>query len=241
MKGWTAGLLGLAILFSGAAPSHAAIIQLLSTGSLNPGDTTVTYPGIDGLTLASGFTISGGGNTVTFSDANSQAFLRADQGNTWTPGAYPNTTKLIWNLNPNTNVSGGAVTISFSTPVHEVGLSVQQDDNVSGSTTFSFQGFNGATPSSTFTVVSSNTAGAPNGTLSFIGVGATSTDTISKIVISSSDTGPGLANDFVLGPVTFSTTATSVPEPSPLLLGGLATSGLFVAGQWRRRRQTAAA
>ena len=242
MKGWITGLLALALLTGGVGPASAAIVQVLTMGGLNPGDTTATYPGADGSTFANGGTVTAGGNTLTFTDANAQPFFRADQGNTWTPGAYPNGTKLLWNFDPVTNnTSGGPVTISLATGVTELGLSLQQDDTHAGTTTFTFQGFNGATAGPTFTVTSVNDANPPNGTLSFVGLQGTAGDVITRIVISSTDTSSfGTANDFVLGPVTF---ASSVPEPSPLALGSLCTLGLLVLGgrsRWRRRAVAAA-
>jgi hypothetical protein len=239
MKRWISGLAALALLSSGAGQASAQIIQLTSPAGFNGTDTTANYTGNDGDSLASPYALSAGGNTLTFTNAAAQAFLRADQGNTWTPGGYPNGTKLLWNLNPNTNVSGGAVTISFATSVHELGLSLQQDNTGAGNTTFSFQGFIGATPSATFTVTTSN----PSNALAFVGVQDTIDNGITKLVISSVDSGnSSFNNDFVLSPVTFGRAiVATVPEPSPLALGGLCALGLLALGLWGRRRSVAAA
>jgi hypothetical protein len=238
MKGWISGLVALALLAGGVGQAGATIIQLASPAGFNGVDTTLNYPGADGTTTAYPLVLSGGGNTLTFTDANSQAFLRVDQGNTWTPGAYPNGTTLIWNLDPNTNQTGGAVTITFASGVHEVGFSVQQDNTNTGTTTWTF-GVNGA--STGFTAAASNTAGAPNGVLTFIGLQDTADNGITSLTISSTDTSSlGKANDFVLGPVTFGVQQqAAVPEPSPLVLGGLCSLGAVVVG-WRRRARAAA-
>jgi hypothetical protein len=245
MKGWMTGLLALPLLIGGVGPASASIVQVLTPAGLDPGDTTATYPGVDGSTFPNGGTVTAAGTTLTFTDANAQPFLRVDQGNTWTPGAYPNGTKLLWNFDPATNTAGGPVTINLTPGVGELGLSLQQDDTHAGTTTFTFQGFNGATAGPTFTVTSVNDANPPNGNLSFVGLQGTAGDVITRIVISSSDTSSfGTANDFVLGPVTFGPPAASVPEPSPLALGSLCTLGLLVLGgrsQWRRRTVAVAA
>jgi hypothetical protein len=216
----------------------ATIIQLASPAGFNGVDTTAIYTGNDNGNgtdvLNSPYVLSAGGNTLTFTNTGGQ-FLRADQGNTWTPGAYPNGTKLLWNINPNTNQAQGPITITFATGVHEFGFSVQQDNSNAGTTTWTF-GVNGN--SSGFTASAANGPVNTNGVLTFIGLQDTADNGITSLTISSSDTSSlGLANDFVLGPVTFGPQqVATVPEPSPLVLGGLCSLGLFVARRLRRSR-----
>src|SRR4051794_8352569 len=114
MKGWIPGLLALALLAGWVRQAGATIIQLTSPAGFNGVDTTATYPGNDGDVLTSPLAVSAGGNTLTFTNTGGQ-FLRVDQGTSWTPGAYPNGTKLLLNINPNTNQPQGPITISFAT------------------------------------------------------------------------------------------------------------------------------
>jgi hypothetical protein len=235
MKHWITALAGAALLLSGVGHAQASIVQLLSASSLNPADSTAIYPGNDGDREPSGVTASAGGNTLTFTDTATVGFLRADQGNTWNPGAFPNGTKLLWDIDSTGSFYGGPVTIAFNSSVHEAGLFVQQDqpDN----TTFSVTAFNGATSFGPFNV--SVLAGTGNGNLGFLGVQATGSDVITKLVISSVDSvNTTFNNDFAMGPVTFGSGGAAVPEPSTLALAGVCTLGLFVYG---RRRQRAAA
>src|SRR5260370_29655014 len=117
MKHWIWGLAAAELLMHGASEARASIVQLFSPASLDPGDATAIYSGNDGTHVASGVTASAGGNTLTFTDLPTVGFLRADQGASWTPGAFPNGTKLLWDIDPTGSFYGGPVTISLASGV----------------------------------------------------------------------------------------------------------------------------
>jgi hypothetical protein len=214
--------------------AQAGFIQLFSPADLNPADTTAIYTGADGDLVASPYHLAAGGNTLTFTATTGTEFQRADQGMTWTPGAFPNGTKLLWTFDPVAN-SYSPVSIGFASTVTEVGLQVQQDHPVN--TTFTATVFSGTTPELTITVVVPDSGG--NGNLGFIGFRATASDTITSLNISSVDsTDTTFNNDFAMGPVTFPGTA--VPEPTTLVMAGISTLGLlFVCGRRRRKLKAA--
>jgi hypothetical protein len=230
------GLAALALLWGGVGQAQAGFVQLFSPADLNPGDTTAIYTGADGELVSSPYNLAAGGNTLTFTATTGTEFLRADQGMTWTPGAFPDTTKLLWTFDPVAN-SYSPVSIGFASTVTEVGLQVQQDDPVS--TKFTATVFSGTTPELTITVTVPDSGGAGN--LGFIGFRATGSDTITSILISSIDsTDTTFNNDFAMGPVTFPGLANAVPEPSTLVMAGISTLGLLLVCGRRRRKLKAA-
>jgi hypothetical protein len=222
------GLVGLLLLLGGFGRAQAGFVQLAAASDLNPADTTATYTGSDGDIEASPYVLTAGTNTLTFTTADGGNFFRANQGDSWTPGAFPNGEALLVSVDPNTGV-GSAVTITFTDPVTQVGLYVQQ--NVPVNTTFTAT-VNGTAPSLTAMVTVPDSGG--NGNLGFIGFAATGSDTISSIVISSSDGNSADASQFAMGPLIGP--FTSIPEPSTLSLGYISILGLIAYRFLRRMR-----
>src|SRR5262249_12752088 len=227
------GLMALALLAAGAGPAQAGFVQLLSPSDLDPSDTTAIYAGNDGDVVPSPVMLAAGGNTLTFTALTGVQFQRVDQGVSWTPGAFPDGTKLLWTLDPAANV-GSAVSIGFATGVTEMGLQVQQDNLAD--TTFTATVFNGANQGLQVMVTVPN--GTGNGNLGFIGFRATGSDIITSITISSTDsTDSSFDNDFAMGPVTFSVPGPppAVPEPSSVVLAGFSTLGLLAYRLFRQK------
>src|SRR4029078_8000666 len=115
----------LALALTTVGQASASIIQLTSPGDLSGSDTTAIYTGADGDVVASPYSLTAGGNTLTFTATTGVQFLRVDQGTSWS-GSFPDGTKLLWGLDPVANV-GSPISISLASGVTEVGLSVQQD------------------------------------------------------------------------------------------------------------------
>ena len=239
MKRCLAMLAAMTLLLTVLGQARAGLIQLSSSSQLDAGDTTALYTGNDGDPIAPPYALSAGGNTLTFTNSNGTDFQRVDEGASWTPGAFLNGTKLLWNLDNISNNPNGAVTISLATGVGELGLSVQPESN--DNTTFTITPFSGLTSFGPFTVTVDNSTNLPNGNLGFIGFQGTAGDLITSLVISSSESNSSFNNDFVMGPVTFGTPAqgTEVPEIDP----GSAISALSILAlgtcmiQGRRRTQ----
>jgi hypothetical protein len=212
------------------AQLRAGAIQLTDPSQLSPSDTTAIYTGVDGDQIASPYVLAATGNILTFSTTGTD-FTRVDEGTSWI-GAFPNGTKLLWDVNSNDNI-GGPVTVSFANPLHELGLSVQQDNAVD--TTFNFQAFNGNTSLGTFSVTVPDSGPPSVGNTGFLGVQASGSDVITSLVISSTDSvNSSFNNDFAMGPVTFGNQV--IPEPSSIVLASISSVGMVVYG-WRRRQR----
>lgn len=235
MKRSISGLATLVLALGFAGQSKAGVIQLTDPSQLSASDTTAIYSGADGDYVTSPYSISAGGNTLTFSTNTGTDFERVDQGNSWT-GAFSSGTKLLWDLDAN-NTIGGPVTVGFASGVLEAGLSVQQDHPVD--TTFTATVFlDGSTnPGLTITVPVTDSGTGP-GNLGFIGFRATGSDVITSIVISSTDSvNTSYNNDFAMGPVTSTTIGSVVPEPSSLALASVSSAVCLMVYGWKRRRQ----
>jgi hypothetical protein len=227
------GLAIWAVLVGAVGQAQAGYMQIFTPGGLSGSDTTASYTGADGDVIASPYTLAAGGNTLTFTTDSGNPFQRVDQGTSWT-GAFPDGTKLLWTLDPDSNTASSA-TIAFANPVLEVGLSVQQDD--SAATTFTATAFSGTTAELKITVDV-----AATGALGFLGFKATGGDTITSIQISSTESNTSFNNDFAMGPVTFGSPPpppNAVPEPSTLAIGTIGALGLVVT-RWLRRRPPSA-
>lgn len=207
-------LAALALLLAGAGQSRAAIIQLNSPGDLSGSDTTAIYTGSDGDIISSPYSLAAGSNTLTFTATTGVQFQRVDQGTSWS-GDFPDGTKLLWSLDPVANTAS-PMSIGFASGVSEVGLQVQQDHIAD--TTFTATAYSGSTPELTITVLLSGSGG-----LGFIGFKDTTGNSITSLLISSSDSlDSSFDNDFAMGPVIFGTTSSVVtPEPSTLAVAGL--------------------
>jgi hypothetical protein len=225
------GLCASALLLGAAGQAHAGFVQLSSPAQLGASDITAQYTGADGDVEPSGYSITAGGETLTFTTADSGNMVRATQGTSWSPGAFPDSTGLLVSIDPNTG-TGSAITITFSSPVKDVGLEVQQNSALD--TTFTAT-VSGTAPSLMGTVMVAGSAGA--GSLGFIGFAGTGGDLITSLVISSSDGMPADNNEFAMGPVTFGPNV--IPEPSTLAMLPVSIVGLL-AYRWMRRRRSAA-
>jgi len=233
MRNVFSSLAALALALGAVGRAPASIVQLPSPGDLSGSDTTAIYTGADGDVVASPYTLTAGGNTLTFTATTGVQFLRVDQGTSWS-GDFPDGTKLLWSLDPDANV-GSPMSISFASGVSEVGLSVQPDHIAD--TTFTATAFSGTTAELTimFTVPGS-------GGLGFIGFKDTVDSSITSILISSVDSlDSSFNNDFAMGPVTFGNPPTppGIPEPSTFAIASVSTLGMFLGGYLRRKRTAA--
>ena len=233
-----------------AAADAIPLVPPIGTPS---GGTTVNYPGTEGSLLPSGFSVSAGGNTLTFTQqgfpGSTMNFRRVAQtpasgpllgcGTTWGGNFLP-CTQLLYT--GGADRSGlGPVTITFATPVVEIGLRAQNFAPVFPSPgapqSFVASVFRGATPlvGGTFTFVGMSN-NAADGSATFIGFRAINGDSFDRIVISSN------TNDFAIGPVTFgpagATGATPIPEPTTLLLLGTGTAALGIGRKLRKKNRT---
>jgi hypothetical protein len=203
----------LALLWAGAGPAAAAF-QLTSPMQLDPSDTTAVYPQPEFTTVPSPYSLSAGGNTLTFTNLGGGDFIRYDQGSAWN-GDFTNGTKLLYNQ------GNGPTDIKLQKGVGEVGLEAQS--NIIASHIFTISIFDGATKLLTFTVPG-------DGFASFIGARAEGSEVITEVLITSDD------NDFAFGPLTFGPSPSPVPAPGTI---ALAACGIVtLAGyRWRRGRR----
>ncbi len=229
-KTFSVVVVALALSLAFASSAQATAVQLTSPASLSAGDTTLDFSGTLGATISSPVSYTAGSNALTFSDAGGTfEVVQVSTTNCGTTGycftAFPLGTNLLYAAGY--YGSDAPITITFASPVTEVGFNAEEFAN--GPYTMSFTAYNGATNLGTFTSSGCDPDPGPctpsSGVLSFEGVQTSGGDVITSITISD-----GNGNDIGLGPVTFGTT---VPEPSSLLMLSFALGG---CGLMRRRK-----
>jgi len=217
------------ILISGGAMADS-VTQLTSPAQLSGGDTTLIYSGTIGSTPASPVTFTAGANTLTFSDTG--GIFELDQAaNNYFGTSFADNTIILFAAG--FSGPGGPVTLTFSQPVTEFGVNIEEF--AAGPYTVTFTAFDGATPLGTFMASgcdpASGTCPTPNGALSFEGLQTTGSLKITSVVFTDNNT-PN--DDLGLGPVTFGGPSSQVPEPSSLSLLALAFAGMALFTAFRR-------
>jgi hypothetical protein len=208
-------------LVAGSLQAYAGSIQIGSSAGLSPTDTTLTFSGVQSTNLGTPVAFSAGGNTLTFSNTN--GFEVVQLGTTYFNSSFPNGTVILYGSGY--FGSGGPATISFSNPVGQVGLNVEEFAD--GPYTITFSAYDGATLLGTYTASGSDPDGGYPSALSFEGVSATGGDMITSLVLSDTN-----GDNLGLGPITYGA-ATATPEPGTF---GLLFTGLAGLGEMIRRR-----
>ena len=219
-------------LAASSLPVQADVIQLFSPDQLGNNVTTVSHTSTTDI-LSSPHVVITADNALTFVLAVGD-WRRLDEGVNVVSDFAPGTHLLYTNNNNGQDLTGqgsiggggsGPAEIVFAEGVRAVGFKAQSQ--VLGLETLTFSAYNDLTLLGTFSVT--RVIGQQqNDSASFLGVRATGTDVITKIVLSSNvlaPTGPH-ANDFFFGPISY------VPEPSLVALLSLAALGFGV----KRRR-----
>jgi len=200
-----------------ATSTYAGVVQLTSPSQLSQGAITGIYLQPNNTILPSPYSLTAGGNTLTFTQSGN--FLILTQGVNFA-GDFPPSTKIISTL------GRGPITIDFANPVREFGFLMQNNVNPQLINTFSV--FNGAMLLGSFNGSLQPGTRLP---LFFDGARATDSDVITRIIVTGA---PGFGpDDFVIGPVTF--VVEPVPEPTTLLLLGTGLAGVGVAVRKRRK------
>ncbi|MDQ3254531.1 MAG: PEP-CTERM sorting domain-containing protein [Acidobacteriota bacterium] len=219
------------VSLSTVAPSYADAIQLTSFSQLAPGGITAIYPEPELTELPSPYTVSAGGNALTFTHTGSFVLVDEDisdiEGPSWF-GNFPRGTRLLYTGNA-LEIGSGPLTIDFANGVAEFGFQAENDDV--GFQSFSFTVFNGSRVLGTFGVIGFVDE-SEDGTSPFLGARATGGDVITRVTMRSNVPGLFGDQDFAIGPVT---SAQPVPEPTTMLL--LGTGLAVIAVRIRRSRR----
>jgi hypothetical protein len=206
-------------LVAGSFQAYAGSLQIATSAGLSPTDTTLTFSGAQSTNLGSPVVFSAGGNNLTFSNTN--GFEVVQLGTSYFYSAFPNGTVILYGSGY--FGSGGPATVSFSNPVGQVGLNIEEFAD--GPYTITFSAYDGATLLGTYTASGSDPDGGHPSVLSFEGVQATGGDAITSIVFSDTN-----GNDLGFGPVTY---GAATPEPGTF---GLLFTGMAGLGEMIRRR-----
>ena len=213
-----AALLGIALALT-PSPAHAQATRITSASGLAAGDTTLPYTITDN-TFVPSYSGSAGGDTLTFTDAG-QSVYEAQQGASYS-GAFADGTNLLATIN-GSGGPAGPLTITFASGVTEFGMDAQ--NAWFGFEAFTFVPYSGTTPLGTYTVLAHDTG--PAG-LAFLGARAAS-GSITSVQISSTSSVSGKGNIFVVGPITYATTAPSTTLTSSRNPSGPDQSVTFTA------------
>ena len=193
--------------------SSAGIIQLGSSAGLSAGSAVHSFPDALGSSYSDTVAYAVGGNTVTFS-ASGDTLTRFEAGVDYLTTAFSTNTQLLF---ASGNFGASApVTLSFATPVLEVGFNLEEA--AFGDYVIRFTAFNGATSLGTFTA-----SGNDPDRLSFVGAAATAGDVITSLLISDDQ-----GNDLAFGPIAFGTS--TEPPPPPPSVSAPASLALMVLG-----------
>lgn len=201
------------VLVAGSARAYAGSIQISSPAGLSPSDATLIFSGTQSTNLGTPVAFGAGDNTLTFSDTIGFEVVQA--GVSYFGTAFSDGTTILYGGGE--FGSGAPVTIDFSTPVAEVGLTLEE--YAVGPYTVTFSAYDGSNLLGTFTADGSDPEGGYASILSFEGVQATNGDVITSLVLSDDN-----GNNLGLGPVSY---GSPTPEPGTfgLLLTGLAGLG----------------
>ncbi len=206
-----------------ASPTRADVVQLTNPGQLGAGNINVPLPsGAGEPIITSPLVLTAGGRSVTLNltRADSNRSFQAFVVGAGSGFSFPAGTTLLDTL------GNDPLQIDFAGGVTQIALRAQS--NTAGAGAFNFTAFNGNVVLGTFSVAFSNTA------VSFIGVGATGNDIITRLVLSSAPMS-GDRQGFSFGQISIlPAAATAVPEPVTMTLLGIGLAG--AAAKLRRRR-----
>ena len=210
--------------------AHATTVtQLTSASQLSPQDQAFAItPAYGTVSAGPSLRLTSGTQAITFSRASGQ--FEIDQaGVTYGDTAFSNGTKLVGAGGFQGAGSGGPISVTFTLPVSEFGLNIEEFN--SGPFIVSFTAYDaGGTSLGTF-----NAPGLSGLALSFEGLSVTG-DTISRIAFS--DSGSGGSNNLIFGNISDGNPSAAppvatTPEPSSMVLLG---SGILSLAAMSRRR-----